>query len=655
MGADDATQLEPAANKLRGSTGLILLLALILLVAAGLRFYRLDAQSFWNDEGNSARIAERPLWQIIDGAGGDIHPPGYYIVLAGWRSLVGYSEFALRALSALAGVLTVALCYAIGARLFDRRVGVIAALLIAINPFQVYYAQEARMYALLGTLSAASVLLTAAVLTVPGEMTAGRFRPRRAAVIIGGCVLVNAAGLYTHYSFPLVLAAESVGFLVWLMGRPKKLHGLLTWVLIQEAALVLFLPWLPTALRQITSWPSSGGTPVGALGLGSAVAYGVTVPAASARFGLIPLLIVAVLGLFPPVDQAEDRRYLRFEEWIGLVAAWVLLPVAALVVIGAATESFIKFLVPSSLGLSLLVARGAVMVFEISRPIPGVSSINTISIRGIGVVLLVAGLFPAVVGLQHLYFDPAYARDDYRAIATRIMDEVGPDGAVVLNAPNQWEVFTYYYPDGPGIAPLPDNHTEETLGRLLADYGRIYALYWGTEQQDPDRIVEGTLEANAFTVSSEWYHGVRLVTYAVVGQPADEIETAVGARFGDQITLEGFSLSADSLSPGEALGVTLFWRTDSPLDQRYKVFVHLYGPDGTVAAQHDSEPASDQLPTDSWVPGETVIDNHGLVLPLDASAGDYQVAVGLYDFEGNRLIVDGGGDSLVLGRVPVGR
>ncbi len=58
----------------------ILLLA-ILLLATGLRFYRLDAQSFWNDEGNAARAAERSIPLILEAAAGDIHPPGYYLLL----------------------------------------------------------------------------------------------------------------------------------------------------------------------------------------------------------------------------------------------------------------------------------------------------------------------------------------------------------------------------------------------------------------------------------------------------------------------------------------------------------------------------------------------------------------------------------------------
>ena len=71
-------------------------LLLILLLAAGLRFYHLGAQSFWNDEGNTARLVERPVRLIIEGAAGDIHPPGYYLLLHGWRAGTGESEFALR-------------------------------------------------------------------------------------------------------------------------------------------------------------------------------------------------------------------------------------------------------------------------------------------------------------------------------------------------------------------------------------------------------------------------------------------------------------------------------------------------------------------------------------------------------------------------------
>ena len=86
----------------------------VLLLATLLRFHLLEAQSFWNDEGNSARLSERPVAAIIEGTASDIHPPLYYLALRGWRELVGETEFGLRSLSAFAGVLVVAVVIALG-------------------------------------------------------------------------------------------------------------------------------------------------------------------------------------------------------------------------------------------------------------------------------------------------------------------------------------------------------------------------------------------------------------------------------------------------------------------------------------------------------------------------------------------------------------
>ena len=65
----------------------------VLLLAAGLRFHELGAQSLWNDEGNSVVQAGRSLSAIAEHAARDIHPPGYYWLLAGWKGLTGDSEF----------------------------------------------------------------------------------------------------------------------------------------------------------------------------------------------------------------------------------------------------------------------------------------------------------------------------------------------------------------------------------------------------------------------------------------------------------------------------------------------------------------------------------------------------------------------------------
>ncbi|MGB4872356.1 MAG: hypothetical protein WBP47_20040 [Candidatus Promineifilaceae bacterium] len=89
------------------------LVVVLLWLAMGLRFHNLGAQSFWNDEGNSARLSERTIQLIIEGTASDIHPPLYYLLLRGWRELFGDSEFGLRSLSAFAGLLVVPLAMAL--------------------------------------------------------------------------------------------------------------------------------------------------------------------------------------------------------------------------------------------------------------------------------------------------------------------------------------------------------------------------------------------------------------------------------------------------------------------------------------------------------------------------------------------------------------
>ena len=135
------------------------LLALILALAAGIRFYALGSQSLWSDEGNSAALAARSLSQIAQDARGDIHPPLYYWLLSIWTRYFGNSEMALRSLSAIFGVLLVWVIAELGRRLFSPITGLAAGFIAALAPFQVYYSQEARMYILLALEAALAMLL----------------------------------------------------------------------------------------------------------------------------------------------------------------------------------------------------------------------------------------------------------------------------------------------------------------------------------------------------------------------------------------------------------------------------------------------------------------------------------------------------------------
>ena len=122
---------------------------LVGLTIAGLllRFYNLGANSLWLDEASTLMFARQSLAGIWEStAGGEFNPPLFYW-LEHAMLLLGESEFVLRFLPALLGVLTIPVVYFVGKEFKDQNVGLIAAALLAFSPFHIYYSQEARAYA----------------------------------------------------------------------------------------------------------------------------------------------------------------------------------------------------------------------------------------------------------------------------------------------------------------------------------------------------------------------------------------------------------------------------------------------------------------------------------------------------------------------------
>jgi hypothetical protein len=266
---------------------------------------------------------------------------------------------------------------------------------------------------------------------------------------------------------------------------------------------------------------------------------------------------------------------------------------------------------------------------------------------------------PTFNALRNYYFDPAYARDDYRGLAQRILNDQRPDDAVILDSANHWEVFTYYYPDGPHVYPLPRQRpldqaaVEAELAEIAARHPRLFVLYWGDGEADPQRVIESWLDAHTYKATEQWINSIRFATYAVPARLSDEPEMKSAVRFGEHITLDGYTLSTPQVQPGDILQLDLFWRTDAPLSDRYKVFVHVLDRKGKIVAQTDREPGGGQPPTTTWGSKEVGVDRYGVLIPEGTPPGTYAIEIGLYGFDGTRLPVDTGGDALLLAHVEV--
>ncbi len=657
------------------------MLLAILILASLLRFYLLDAQSFWNDEGTSARVAERSLPLITAAAMGDIHPPLYYYALHFWRGLWGASELALRSLSAALGVILVGLIYLLGRQLFDEFAALLAAFIAAVNPFQVYYSQEARMYILLAVWAAAStyflVLWLKSFTNFLDTRTSSQNWFSSWLNVWALCyVATAAAGLYTHYAFPFVLVVHNLVILVWLTARREGWRSWAIWAAMQIAVVVLYLPWLGVALQRLPEWQS----PAPLYQLGPALldtfrwfVFGRTLPTAPVITSLGIVGLFVLVALLPSRARSADAKRTADSFHFPLSAlhllAWWLVPVVLIFAFGLYREAYVKFLLASSPAFCLLFARGIVRAGRAARNYVPFKELA----KGPGspaqfwqtlvIVLLVFVSIFEVQSLSNLYFDPAYARDDYRGIAQRIRQNTRPGDAILLEAPNQWEVYTYYYSEGLNVIPVgrvrpvTAEAAASDLGKITPSYKRLFVLYWAETEPDPNRYVERWLNANTYKASEDWYSTVRLVIYTVPAAMSDTPNHTLDVRFGDAIHLRGYTLSGDTVAPGDILQLALFWQAEIPIRTRYKVFVHILSTNEDIAAQVDREPGGGLVPTTIWQPGQMVVDRYGLTIPSNAAPGRYRIAVGLYGFDGVRLNVTGapGADRLMLAEIHVER
>ena len=632
----------------------------ILLLAACLRFYALDASSLWNDEGTTWAMMSRSFSQIADSAAADIHPPGYYWLLRIWSAVPGANAWSMRSLSAALGVLLVFVTYQIGTYLEPPRrslrvTALLAALLAALNPFQVYYSQEARMYILLALASAG--LYWALFSLVRREAQA-----RPVGVPLAWYFVCGAAGLWTHYSFPIVLASAGLAYVVGLVRRPTKLSAaevsragfnseglarpartrrLVRFLIANLIVLLLYLPWLPTAIERVLNWPKGGDWKDLLDSLTLTLQTLVTGPIRTApELSLLWLLVAALL----PLIGIWALRSRFAGPALGL---WWLSPIALMFALGLFSDAFLKFLLVASPAWCLLVAAAPL---RCQRPR-----------RILQAALAVVAVLLGIVVLPGYYADPL-ARDNYAGVARYLGLTGDPaEDIVIINAPGQQEVWSYYDPGLPALQlpeqrPPDPEQTVKLLDAALEDRRHAYAMLWATDESDPERIVEGWLDQNAFKGIDSWQGNMRFVVYTLPSSlNCRQIDPTV--RFGSDISLQQQCQPSypQQVTTGDAATVALHWQTETPQSVSYKVSVQLLDERNQVIAQHDGVPAGGSRLTPDWVEGETVVDNHGLSIPVGTPPGDYRLIVAMYDpATGERLPVQDT-DHLQLGEVTVVR
>jgi len=397
------------------------------VVAAPLRLITLGGPSMWFDEAVTLWLVRLDLGAMLAQIPvSESTPPLFYLVAWGWGRVFGTGLLGIRALSALAGIATVPVTYAVGARLASRRVGLAAAALVAVSPVLVWHGQDARAYSLLVLLSALSLLAFARAREDP--------TPRR----LAAWALAAVLALCTHYFAAFLVAGEAAWLVVRTVPR-RNAHAASGVVLLCAVAL------LPLAVRQRAhggaSWLSERplGARFGDLWPHFLAGYGAAPgPLASYEVGAPPALTIAAAALAAAALALALATVVEPREPAALVLALALglASVALPLVLALAGFDYVftRNLLPAWLPLALVVALG------VGSPRAGRAGARV----GVGLCLVLAAITVSAAA------SPRFGPQSWQRVARALG---GPLGARVVLAPAS--IAMPLALERPGLATLP--------------------------------------------------------------------------------------------------------------------------------------------------------------------------------------------------------
>ncbi|MBM4041967.1 MAG: hypothetical protein FJ290_26020 [Planctomycetes bacterium] len=456
----------------------VALVAAIVAAGGGLRFCAIGRKSLWLDEAATMNAVDARLPQVFSGVYTyDAHPPLYYLALHTWMSFANNSRSGAwaRAFSAAVGVATLVVFYFLARALLPRNAALVAAGLLAASAYHVYFAQEARLYALAAFFVVVSWCCLAHLVAAGAHCRQWARRHRLPLWL--GLALANTAALYTFYYTAFSILAQGVALLVLWKRAGRKM--VLDWALWQSVPLCTFALWVPVVLERIRMLsqfaPPAGQTILSGNGLSDTAAqftwgfladllpsHGLPVRAVAALVGLL-VVALAFLGL---------RR-----ERAGAVMAltWLLAPVAFLAALpmrGHIYEPKHLFFASPALALA------AGVVWSAART----------GLRPLAAVLLAGILAGNAVSLAY-YYRPGMEKENWRGAVAEFARRVEPMDMVTCTPPQDVRAFRHYYPkEGEQLfvetPPLGRPFRAGELRTAALGNRRVW-VFWGMSNVEP--------------------------------------------------------------------------------------------------------------------------------------------------------------------------
>ncbi|MCU0484824.1 MAG: glycosyltransferase family 39 protein [Anaerolineales bacterium] len=545
------------------------LIIFITLVGGWLRVLLLDQKGLWLDETFSIWLAKQNLANMLQWITTiDQHPPLYYLLLHYWIALKGDAPYTVRLLSALFGAGTIPVIYLIGKRMSGTVMGLAAAILLAVSPFHIYYAQETRMYTILTFNAAIAIYALVRLLTDPraAQPIGGQFReywhafrnpafvetaaqkefsykdqsPRRAGwrgwisrhgwlpierietdLAWVALMVFSAATMLSHNTAVLFPFATNIFVLGLMLYQKIKRSGqmpalqapsFVNWVKAQVGTFLLWSPWLMAFIRQTRSVYQEFWLP-------------------KPEWDTVVQAVKSLLNDFMP-DQAIQAKMI----W------WLYALVLGLGLVHY-RKKFTRFLFLSAL---FAIPWLAELIISLRRPIFYEktliwTAIPLFLILGAGIVQLKSRFLIAVVlgilGANSLFsasdYYRYYPKEDWGQAAGYVANNVQKDDLILFNASWVQVAFDYYFEpyetlynlqvekhgapfdlfEGGMLEPKMTASDIPRLKSLLSGRERAWLVYSHNWYTDPTGIIPQTLETEMRLVATREFYGGQVQLY----------------------------------------------------------------------------------------------------------------------------------------------
>ncbi|HRV93267.1 MAG TPA: glycosyltransferase family 39 protein [Anaerolineae bacterium] len=379
-----------------------------------LRLHRLNVESFWFDEALTALFALQPLPVAIQSMlqEGLHHTPLFYILLRPFVS-DAFSEFSIRFLPAVLGVLAVPLIAQLGRSLVNVRVGLLTALLLVINPFHLWYSRETRAYTFLMLIALGSMFFFSQ------NLKASRFRNWAAMAVF------TAMGINGHH-FAFFIPLIQFVFIIVTFKRNYVL--LRPWVVAQLFVALSFIPWTLIVLNWGKFYLSSAA-------VDRPVLYDLFQTFWNFSVGYtVDLTLVTILSLafFLLLLGLGINHTYRTDKGVFLILWLVIPPVVTFLVSFRLPTYMDRYLIQSLPPFLLLTAIG----------------ITTIRWQALSLAVAALAVTLMLGGVYRVYYDTQiYDRADWRSLATYLEAHATADDVI---APWYYQalVSLYFYYHG---------------------------------------------------------------------------------------------------------------------------------------------------------------------------------------------------------------